>query len=60
MGFSVECLTADFLQFFAKKTSKFGFRADGWVLTVKPKYFRDFLEDYKSPEILSLTSFGNS
>ena len=25
IGFSMECFTADFLQFFTKKTSKFGF-----------------------------------
>ena len=32
-GFSVECFTADFLRFFTKKTSKFGFWLDGWILS---------------------------
>ena len=30
--------------FYSQKTSKFSFRLDDWVLAIKPKYFRDFLE----------------
>ena len=44
IGFSMECFTADLLQFFCQKTSKFCFWVDGWVLAIKPKNFRDFLE----------------
>ena len=44
IGFSMECFTADFLQFFYQKPSKFGIWVDGWVLAIKPKPFRDFLE----------------
>ena len=35
---------------FYQKTSKFGFRVDGWVLAIKPKHFMDFL---KISEVLS-------
>ena len=41
IGFSMECFTADFLQFFTKKSSNFGFWMDGWVLTIKSKHFGD-------------------
>ena len=44
IGFSMQCFTADFLQFFTKKISKFGFWLDGWVLAIKSKNFEDFLE----------------
>ena len=44
IGFSVDCFTHSFLQFLTKKTSKFGFWVTCWVLAIKPKYFRDFLE----------------
>ena len=43
-GFSMECVTADFFTIFYQDTSNFGFRVDGWVLAIKPKHFRDFLE----------------
>ena len=33
-----------FFAIFYPKTSKFGFWVDGWVLSIKPKHFRDFLE----------------
>ena len=44
IGFSMECFIADCLQFFVKKTSKFGFRVDGSVIAIKPKNFRDFFK----------------
>ena len=47
----MECFTADFLQFFTKKRQKLTLdgwlgtrRMDGWVLIIKSKHFRDFLE----------------
>ena len=43
-GFSMECFTADFLQFFFRKTSRFGFWVADWVLIIRSKHFRDFLE----------------
>ena len=42
----MECFTADFLQFLPKNVKKFGFWADGWVLVIKSKHFRDFFEIY--------------
>ena len=44
IGFSMKCFTAGFLQFFYQKTSKFGFRLGGWVLAIKSKHCRNFLE----------------
>ena len=44
IGFSMECFTADFLQFFLPKNVKISIWVDGWVLAIKPKHFRDFLE----------------
>ena len=44
IGFHMECFTADFLEFFIKKRGNIGFWVDGWVLAIKPKHFRDFLE----------------
>ena len=40
IDFSMEWLTADFLQFFTKKCQNL----DGWVLAIKSKDFKDFLE----------------
>ena len=50
----MECFTADFLQFFTEKRQKFSFSVDGWVLVIKSKHFRDFLEIFEFPKILSL------
>ena len=44
IGFSMECFTADFFAIFYRKTSKFGFWVDSWVLAIKSKRFGDFLE----------------
>ena len=43
LGFSMECFTADFLQFFAKKRQNVAF---GWTVgyQIKSTHFRDFLE----------------
>ena len=49
-----------FFAIFLPKTSKFGFRVDDWVLTMKSKRFRDFIEISQFPKILSFKSFGNS
>ena len=46
IGFPMECCTADFFAIFCQETSKFGFWVDGWVLAIKPKYFRDFPQIY--------------
>ena len=35
-----------FFPIFSQKTSKLGLWVDGWVLAIKPKYSRDFLEIY--------------
>ena len=45
-GFLFPCsdLQLIFFQFFYRKTPKFGLRVDGWVLAIKSKHFRDFLE----------------
>ena len=51
---------SSFFAIFYQKTLKFGFRVDGWVLTIKSKYFRDFPGISYFPKILSLKSFGNS
>ena len=44
IGFSMECFTHRFSAIFYQKKSKFGFWVTHWVLAIKPKYFRDFLE----------------
>ena len=33
-----------FFAIFYRKTSKFGYRVDGWVLAIIPKHFKGFLE----------------
>ena len=40
----MDSFTADFFATFYHKTSKFGLWVEGWVLAIKPKHFRDFLE----------------
>ena len=42
-GFLWNVLQLIFCNFY-RKTSQFGFRVDGWVLAIKFKHFRDFLE----------------
>ena len=49
-----------FFAIFYEITSKSGFWLGGCVLAIKPKHFRDFLEIFKFPKILSLKTFGNS
>ena len=44
LGFSMECFTSNFVKNFYKKLPKFCFPVDGWVLAIKSKYFKDFLE----------------
>ena len=39
---------------FNQKTSKFGSWVNGWVLTIKSKHFKNFLETSYFPKILSL------
>ena len=43
MGVSLECVTADFSQFFSQ-TAKFGFWVAGWGLVINVKFFRDFFQ----------------
>ena len=52
-----------FIWFFAilvVKVSKFHFWANGWVLAIKCKHFRDFLQISALPKITSLKLFENS
>ena len=41
IGFSMKCFTADFSGFFTGKQQNL---CGGWVLAIKPKHFRVFLE----------------
>ena len=41
IGFSMECFKAEFLQFCS---TDFALEVVGWVLAIKFKHFRDFLE----------------
>ena len=49
-----------FFAIFYQKMSKFGFWLDDWLLAIKSKHLRDFLEVSYFPKVLSLNSFGNS
>ena len=40
---SLECLTADF-SWLLSQMSRFGFWVVGWVLAIKSKHFKDFLD----------------
>ena len=40
----MECFTGDFFVSFDQKMSKFDFWVDGWVLAIKTKHFKGFLE----------------
>ena len=53
--FSMECLIADFLQLFYRKAAKFVFNVGKWVLAIKSKHCRDFLEILWFPKILVLS-----
>ena len=57
--FSMECFTAVFFRHFLAQMSKFVFCAADWVLTIKFKYFIDFLKIFLLPKILILNSWGN-
>ena len=43
IGFCMECFTAEFWDF-VMKTSEFGFWVSGWVLSIRSKHSKHFLE----------------
>ena len=49
-----------FFVMFYRRTSKFEYSVLDWVLAIKSKHFRDFLEIFYFPKVLGLKSFGSS
>ena len=56
-GFSMECFTVDFFQFFTKNRQNLGFGWKAGYSPSNPSNLRIFL---KFPNFLSVKSFGNS
>ena len=57
IGFFMECFTTEIC---CRKTSKFSIWVAGWVLAIKSKHFRYFLEICSFSKILTFKLFGNS